>query len=165
MKTYRKRKDSVIKGFTQVPNNVLWDSNLSFQAKGLWAYINSKPPNWDFSANRMSNETKEGRKSVLKGLKELEEAGYLFRRKLPSGRVVYKIHPVMYKMPDNYEPPVPFNECREQIQLATGMTSKEAQISAQGLVEQCSQAQIKRSEKALKAWIIHEKAKVPNGDS
>jgi len=113
----------------------------------------------------MAEETKEGRKSILKGLKELEEAGYLFRRKLPSGRVVYKVYPVVYQAPDTYEPPIPFNECREQIQAATGMTSQQAQLSAQDLVNQCTEAQVKRSEAALRSWIIHEKAKVPNGDS
>ena len=103
----------MIKGFAQVPNIVLWDSNLSLQAKGLWAYIKSKPPNWDFSCARIAQETKEGRKSILKAMKQLEEAGYLHRTKLPSGRVVHKIHPQVYKAPLSYEPPISFQDCRE----------------------------------------------------
>ena len=155
----------MIKGFAQVPNNVLWDASLSFQAKGLWAYIKSKPPNWDFCAQRIALETKESRKSILKAMKELEEAGYLFRRKLPSGRVVHKVYPVVHKAPATYEPPIPFQECREAIQEATGMSSEASKKSAQELVDLCSQGQVKRSDFALRSWIQHEQAKVPNGDS
>lgn len=149
----------MIKGFAQVPNNVLWDSSLSMQAKGLWAYIKSKPPNWDFCASRIAQESKEGRKSILKAMKELEEAGYLFRRKLPSGRVVHKVYPKVHKAPESYEPPIPFEECREAIQQATGMSAAQSKASAQELVNLCSEAQVKRSDFALRSWIYHEEAK------
>ena len=155
----------MIKGFAQVPNNMLWDDKLSFKAKGLWAYIKSKPPNWDFSASRIALETKESRKSILSGLKELETVGYLFRTKLPSGRVIHKIYPAIHQAPMAYEPPIPFHECREQIQKETGMQGKLANDSAQELVDLCSSGQVKRSSEALRKWIYHEKAKVPKGDS
>lgn len=144
-----------VRGFAQIPNNILWDSQLSLQAKGLWAYIKSKPPNWDFSCARIAQETKEGRKSILKAMKELEQAGYLHRTKLPSGRVVHKIHPQIYKAPLSYEPPISFQDCREAIQSSTGMSDKEAKQSTQQLVSLCQEAQIKRSHTALKSWIHH----------
>lgn len=59
--------------------------------KGLYAYLYSKPDKWDFSAKRIKNDHKDGRDSVLSGLRKLEESGYLSRKKLPNGRVVYTI--------------------------------------------------------------------------
>jgi len=61
------------------PNNVLNDLNLSFKAKGLYTYIQSKPDGWDFSVERICLQSKDGRESVTAGLKELEIAGYLKR--------------------------------------------------------------------------------------
>lgn len=75
--------------FTMVANEILKDPNLSFKAKGLYAYLFSKPDTWDFSSNRMVMETKDGRKAIMSMLKELEESGYLQRLKLPTGKMEY----------------------------------------------------------------------------
>ena len=77
------------KGFCQVANKVLNDANLSFKAKGIYAFIESKPDGWNFSGDRISKQTKDGRKSVYNGLKELEEKGYLVRAKNKSGKSEY----------------------------------------------------------------------------
>jgi len=74
-----------------VANEVLKDKNLSFKAKGMYAYLFSKPDEWDFSSNRMTLETKDGRKSIMAMLRELEENGYLQREKLPSGKMEYTL--------------------------------------------------------------------------
>lgn len=75
--------------FTQVSNNPLNDKRLSWKAKGVFAYLYSKPDHWDFSSVRMKNDSKDGRDALLAGLKELEEAGYLKRNRLATGRVEY----------------------------------------------------------------------------
>lgn len=77
--------------FTMVANEVLKDKNLSFKAKGMYAYLFSKPDKWDFSSNRMILETKDGRKSIMKMLLELEENGYLQREKLSNGKMEYTL--------------------------------------------------------------------------
>ncbi len=80
--------------FTQVANEVLNDKRLSFRTKGIYAYMFSKPDDWDFSAERImkdSNES-EGRKSILASIKELKEAGWLISKKKPSGRVEYYLN-------------------------------------------------------------------------
>lgn len=88
-------KESLIKGdripFTQIANAVLNDKNLSWKAKGLYAYLYSKPHNWDFSGERIAYDSKEGRRAVYASLKELEQAGYLNRERKPNGKMVYKI--------------------------------------------------------------------------
>ena len=72
-----------------VANEVLKDKNLSFKAKGLYAYLFSKPDKWDFSSTRMVLETTDGRKAIMGMLTELEESGYLKRNKLPNGKMEY----------------------------------------------------------------------------
>jgi len=68
-------------GFLQIPNSVTLDKKLSLKAKGLFAYMQSKPDNWEFSAQRIAEELLEGEKAVLGALKELEKNKYLVRRK------------------------------------------------------------------------------------
>lgn len=82
------KKDS---GFAQVKNDVLNDPRLSWRAKGLFAYLYSKPDDWNFSGIRMMNDSKDGRNGTYAGLKELENAGYLRRDKKTDGTVAYFI--------------------------------------------------------------------------
>ncbi len=78
--------------FTQVANGVLTDKRLSAKAKGLYAYLYSKPDGWNFAIDRISLEMADGRKSINEGLHELEEYGFLTRKRQADGRVVYLVH-------------------------------------------------------------------------
>lgn len=77
--------------FTMVANVVLHDVNLSFRAKGLFAYIYSKKDGWEFSVIRIAKDTKDKPKAIHAGLKELVAQGYLQKKKLPSGKMLYFI--------------------------------------------------------------------------
>ena len=72
--------------FGMVPNALLNDSLLSFKAKGLFAFIQSKPDGWFFSVERIAGQSKEAKTSVSEGLKELEKFGYLVREKRQTGK-------------------------------------------------------------------------------
>lgn len=65
--------------FTQVPNKIINNKDLSLKAKGLWLYIASKPEEWDYSVKGTSSQSKDGIDSVTSGTKELEKMGYLYR--------------------------------------------------------------------------------------
>jgi hypothetical protein len=78
--------------FTQVANGVLTDKRLSAKAKGLYAYLYSKPDGWDFAIDRIALEMADGRKSINEGLKELEALGFLTRKRQSDGRVLYLVH-------------------------------------------------------------------------
>lgn len=84
--------------FTQVANEVLNDSNLTFKAKGLYAYLYSKPDGWDFAIDRISTQTKESRLAINSGLRELEKEGYLIRQRQNTGRVLYLLKSQMSKI-------------------------------------------------------------------
>ena len=78
-------------GFTQIANKLLNDSTISLKAKGLYAYIYSKPDGWQFSTRRIPADHKDGRDAVLSGIEELEENHYLKREKHGDGRVTYHV--------------------------------------------------------------------------
>ena len=91
--------------FAQVPNELLCDKNISLKAKGLWAYIQSKPNDYEFSSERIVEETKDGVDSVKSALVELETAGYLIRDRLQSGKVDYTLQFPKVENPSEGNPP------------------------------------------------------------
>lgn len=90
------KKDQI--PFTQVANEILNDPKLSAKAKGLYAYLYSKPDGWDFAGERIAKDFSDGRLSINNGLKELEENGYLLRERQKTGRVVYLLKSQMSKI-------------------------------------------------------------------
>jgi hypothetical protein len=58
-------------------DTVLTDPNLSFKAKGLWAYCMSKPDDWIFNVGHLMTVSKEKRDSVYSAINELVDAGYI----------------------------------------------------------------------------------------
>jgi len=75
--------------FTMVANCVLNDQRLSLKAKGLFAYLYSKPDGWHFSYKRIAQDHKEGERAILVALNELTQCGYLRRKKRNDGRMDY----------------------------------------------------------------------------
>jgi hypothetical protein len=78
--------------FTQVANGVLTDKRLSAKAKGLYAYLYSKPDGWDFAIERMCLEMADGEYSISEGLRELQQFGFLTRKRQADGRIVHLVH-------------------------------------------------------------------------
>lgn len=72
--------------FGMVPNSLLNDNQISLKAKGLFAFMQSKPEGWNFSVKMISKQTKDGIDSVSEGLKELENIGFLERKKVQTGK-------------------------------------------------------------------------------
>lgn len=64
-----------------MPNELVNSKEISLKAKGLFAYIQSKPDGWDFSAERIAQQLKEGLPAIMSTLKELEQFGYLKRER------------------------------------------------------------------------------------
>lgn len=75
--------------FTQVSNIVLNDKRLSLKAKGLYAYLFSKPDNWVFLVDVILSDIKEGRDAFYSALKELIKNGYIikYRERKENGKL------------------------------------------------------------------------------
>ena len=65
--------------FTILSNTGLNDERLSFKAKGLLAFLLSKPDGWTVSYRALAHTGPDGETAVRTGLQELESAGYLVR--------------------------------------------------------------------------------------
>ena len=68
----QKRKNN----FVMMDKEFLKNENLSWKAKGILAYLLSKPDNWKVIASSLVNSATDGEGSVYKGLSESKEQGY-----------------------------------------------------------------------------------------
>ena len=68
------------KGFTTLDNTPLNDESVSWKAKGLFAYLWSKPDDWDYRVTEVARHATDGIGSTSTGVNELEQAGYLKRK-------------------------------------------------------------------------------------
>lgn len=90
--------------FGIIPNSLLNNSELTFKAKGLYWYLQSKPDNWDFSVERIKFDTKESRDAISSWLKELENSWYLERNKYQTEKWFWDIEYVLYENPKKENP-------------------------------------------------------------
>ena len=71
-----------VSDYTVVNNYYLRDKNLSMKAKGLLSVILSLQDDWDCTVNGLLYYIKEGKTAVTNALKELENNGYMVRRRI-----------------------------------------------------------------------------------
>ena len=72
------------KNFTVMFNHHLKNKELSLRSKGLLSVILSLPDNWNFTIKGLAAISKEGGDAIRSSIRELEEAGYVKRRRLIS---------------------------------------------------------------------------------
>ena len=78
--------------FTQIENRILRCPQLTFKAKGLYAYMLSMIEGWNFSMERITKDTKESIDAISTAFKELEDVHLVSRRKKTDGFMVYQFH-------------------------------------------------------------------------
>ena len=88
--------------YTVMANYHLRDKRLSLKAKGLLSVMLSLPPEWDFTLTGLAYISKEGVDAIRAGVKELENCGYVTRKRLRNsvGQLVdteYTIYEVSQK--------------------------------------------------------------------
>lgn len=103
-------KLSIATRYAVTPNELVNNPEISFKAKGLFSFIQSKPEDWDFSAKTISEQSREGVDSISEGLRELERAGYLVRSKFKKDTGFWGIEYTLHDTPQN---PVPENPLLE----------------------------------------------------
>lgn len=102
-----KRLDEVIRvqkrasNFVMMDKSFLEDTRLSYKAKGILAYLLSKPDNWKVIVGNLVNFSTDGKASVYAGLKELKECGYY--EKIPvrneQGTRITRWESTVYEVP------------------------------------------------------------------
>lgn len=106
--------------FGMVPNALLNDENISLKAKGLFAFMQSKPEGWNFSAKLISTQCKESIDSISSGLHELEKYGFLRREKKQTAKGFI----ITYHLAFNFKNPIAENPILENPILENPMIGK-----------------------------------------
>jgi hypothetical protein len=71
--------------FTQIPNQWLRDNRIGFRAKGVLAYLLSHKSGWQTSLSHLAEVGHDGKDAIRSAIIELENAGYIIRRRLRNG--------------------------------------------------------------------------------
>lgn len=85
------------RNYTVMSNHHLQNQDLSLKAIGLLSKMLSLPDDWEYNVRGLTSLARDGEASVRSGLEELEDAGYLERRReRRDGRfvTVWDIHEV-----------------------------------------------------------------------
>lgn len=78
-----RRSPSPTRNYTALHNSVLADNNLSWEARGLLAYLLSKPDNWSVLPKHLMKESPNARQAkVYRILEELKSAGYIVGKRV-----------------------------------------------------------------------------------
>ena len=80
MAIYRTSKED--RPFVMLDKTSLEDPRLSMAAKGLHAYLMSRPDNWTPRINQLTKICSNGKAHIKTTLRNLEEAGYVWKRKI-----------------------------------------------------------------------------------
>ena len=89
--------------FTQVPNEILNSQELSWRAKGLWAYMAGKPEGWEFTIKSMASQCKDSYTATNSAVKELLEIG-LIKREIVMTKNGKKCFYSIYEKPNMEKP-------------------------------------------------------------
>lgn len=104
-------KLNILNRYAVIPNSILNNTKLSFKAKGLYAYIQSKPDDWNFSVENIAAQAKEGVESIRGAISELEQFGLLTRRKFQVEKGHWDIEYILHEVTviEEVEVPTPKN--------------------------------------------------------
>lgn len=83
--------------FTTICNTFLRDERLSWKAKGILAYLLSKPDDWKVRVSDLIKRSTDGREKVYAGVNELINTGYLQRNEIRSSGKIISYEYVLYE--------------------------------------------------------------------
>jgi len=93
--------------YVMINKKFLEDQNLSWKAKGLLAYLLSRPDDWVIMIGDLIDRSKDGRDAVYAGLRELERQGYIVRRPIRNEKGVIRFwEKIVYECPLTETPEV-----------------------------------------------------------
>jgi len=94
--------------FVQIDNRAVEDAELSWRARGILAYLLSKPDDWQIRVGDLVRHGVDGEQSARSGLRELATRGYLRRRRLrdpDTGRYARYVYTIQ-EVPDLADTPI-----------------------------------------------------------
>jgi hypothetical protein len=74
--------------YVSIANAILQDKNLSWEARGVMAYLLSKPDGWECRNYDLVNQGPAGKHIIQRVMKELQGAGYIHRYQKSDGHKI-----------------------------------------------------------------------------
>ena len=93
MNTYRVCKDP-INPYVMINKLLINNPGLSLKAKGLMAYLLSKPDKWQVREKDLVKSSTDGKASIRSALRELQSKGYITKSQARTTKGTYR--PVVY---------------------------------------------------------------------
>jgi hypothetical protein len=82
--------------YAQIDKTVLNDKRLSWKAKGILAFLLSKPDTWEINIQNLIQQAKDGKEAIYSGINELIKFGYIVRTESRNNgrfsQIVYLIY-------------------------------------------------------------------------
>lgn len=85
--------------FVMINKRTLTDSTLTWEARGVLAYLLSKPNDWQVRVGDLIRQGPGGRQRMQRILKELETQGYIQRCRLRNGNGTFHWETTVYERP------------------------------------------------------------------
>lgn len=104
IRTVKQRGD-----FAVLPKAMLNSDSLSWEARGLLGYLLEKPDGWQISLTNLVRNGPAKADKVRRILSELEDAGYLVRRRTNGDGGAFKWDSEIYETPQPVVPPYAVN--------------------------------------------------------
>lgn len=95
--TYRVNKT---RNYSVISNTPLNDTSLSWESRGVMAYLLSKPDGWECRNYDLVNQGCASEHIISRIVKELQDHGYIFRKKISEGRNKIRWLTEVYESPD-----------------------------------------------------------------
>src|SRR5690606_7187327 len=92
----RVRKDT---NYVVMDKTFLNDTRLSWKAKGILAYMLSKPDDWTFYLDELVKHSTDGESSFKSGFNELKKYGYVRRERQKREDGTFKWETIVYERP------------------------------------------------------------------
>lgn len=87
--------------YTVINNTALKDSRLSWKAKGIIAYMLSKPDDWKFYISELVKHSIDGERAFRTGFKELKNLGYVTRKPVRQGQRIVGWETIVHEVPQD----------------------------------------------------------------
>ena len=89
------------RNYTVINNTILNDERLSWKARGLAAYLLTKPDNWQINREHLTGQGPDGISSVRSALKELHDCGYITQRPARNNLGKFYWESVLHEVPQS----------------------------------------------------------------
>jgi hypothetical protein len=87
--------------YVMIDRRPIANPKLSYKAKGILAYLLSRPDGWEVNVPDLVNHSPEGASAIRSGLKELREVGHLVYNRIRAGGYIKKWVIEVYELPSH----------------------------------------------------------------